>query len=67
MPQPNITKIEETTDIGPEGELIRVIQLTWTLGDQGPFTYQIKKEEFSEAKARQEINKRAQEYQRLLG
>lgn len=50
-----ITHIEEIPTIGPIGQPAHVVRVTFKVGTFGPFTVDIKKEEFLQGKSKEHI------------
>ena len=67
MAQWEIVSIRERRDLDAMGNLVTVIEISWTYDDQGPFTVEIPKEQFSAETVRTEIEKQVAEFRKLLG
>lgn len=60
-----ITKIEEVARPNAKGALVPHMQISFEVGDDGPFTEVIPVPEFSEEKARARIEERAAQIRKL--
>jgi len=61
-----ITSVRESVMLTKKREIIPTMVVEYTVDDQGPFTYEIPKEEFSREKARADIEAKAEEIRGLM-
>lgn len=62
-----ITNITEISQFSADGRLKPIIQVTFRIGTFGPFSVQIPKEDFSQVRVAQEIEKIRREVAAIAG
>jgi len=63
----SIVESRETVDLGPRGELIRLIHIEYMLDHYGPFVYEVPKAMWNVEEFRKEVQQRAEELKELQG
>lgn len=61
-----VNRIEEDFRLNPRGEFVRVQVVTFNVGDQGPFTEEFRREEFTPEEVRRRLEERARVITEIL-
>jgi len=66
MSEVKVTRISENSRVNREGLLERIMEVQFTVGDNGPFTLEVPVDEFDEISVREKISSKAREIQAVM-